>query len=123
MFDALVSQGRGSVEAFVELTSHAPARIYGLSSKGALAPGKDADIVIWDPTKRVTYGANDLHDAVGYNPWEGHQVTGWPEEVILRGQVLVRDGVFFGTPGQGRWINRPVLATQPGGQSIETEMS
>ena len=43
----------------------------------------DADIVIWDPDKKVTYGANDLNDNVGYNPWEGRTVTGWPERVIL----------------------------------------
>lgn len=113
LFDALVTRGRGGAELFAELTAHAPARIYGLAGKGALAPGMDADIVIWDPERTVTYGANDLHDNVGYNPWEGHTVTGWPEHVLLRGQTLVAGGVFHGTPGAGAWIDRPQLATPP----------
>ncbi len=115
MFDAMVSKGRGGPEAFVELTAAAPARLYGLAHKGAIDEGMDADIVIWGPEKSVTYGANDLHDNVGYNPWEGHSVTGWPEHVLLRGETLVKDGRFFGKAGQGQWIDRPVLATKPTG--------
>jgi dihydropyrimidinase len=113
MFDAMVSKGRGGPEGFAELTSHAPARLYGLRHKGGIAEGMDADIVIWDPKKTVTYGPDDLHDNVGYNPWDGHSVTGWPEQVILRGLTLVKDGTFFGTPGNGQWIDRPTLATRP----------
>ena len=113
MFDAMVAKGRGGAEGFAELTAQAPARIYGLTDKGSIAEGKDADIVIWDPERTVTYGANDLHDNVGYNPWEGYSVTGWPEHVILRGNVIVTDGKFLGTPGSGKWIDRPVLATRP----------
>ncbi len=113
MFDAMVSKGRLGPEAFARITATAPAEIYGLHQKGAIAPGKDADLVIWDPDRSVTYGANDLHDNVGYNPWEGYHVTGWPTHVILRGQNLVADGAFLGTPGSGRWIARPTLATQP----------
>lgn len=115
LFDAMVTQGRGGPEAFAEVTSHAPATLYGLQQKGAIDEGLDADIVIWDPTKTVTYGANDLHDNVGYNPWEGHCVTGWPEHVFLRGQAVVKDGVFLGEPGNGVWIDRPILATKPKG--------
>lgn len=113
MFDAMVSKGRGGPMGFAELTATAPARLYGLTDKGSLAVGKDADIVIWDPDKTVTYGADDLHDNVGYNPWEGYRVTGWPEEVFLRGKTLVKDGAFLATPGSGTWINRPQLATPP----------
>ena len=113
MFDAMVSKGRGGPEGFAELTSQAPAQLYGLQSKGRIAEGMDADIVIWDPDKTVTYGENDLHDNVGYNPWKGFSVTGWPDQVILRGRTLVKDGEFFGAPGSGQRIGRPVLATQP----------
>ncbi|SHG78406.1 dihydropyrimidinase [Marivita hallyeonensis] len=113
MFDAMVTQGRGGPVAFAELTAHAPARIYGLLHKGRIAEGMDADIVIWDPDKSVIYGGNDLHDNVGYNPWEGRTVTGWPEYVFLRGQMLVKNGRFFGAPGNGQWIDRPELATHP----------
>ncbi|MEO0767310.1 MAG: dihydropyrimidinase [Pseudomonadota bacterium] len=113
MFDAMVTHGRGGPEAFAKLTATAPAQLYGLKRKGAIAAGMDADIVIWDPDRHVTYGADDLHDNVGYNPWEGHNVQGWPDTVILRGQTLVKDEAFFGTPGQGQWIDRPELATKP----------
>jgi dihydropyrimidinase len=115
MFDAMVSRGRGGIEAFARLTATSPARVFGLEGKGAIAKGYDADIVIWDPNKVVAYGADDLHDNVGYNPWQGYTITGWPEHVLLRGQTIMRDGVFLGAPGQGRWIARPELATRPRG--------
>ena len=106
LFDAMVSQGRGGPQAFARLTATAPARLHGLSAKGAIAIGKDADLVIWDADHRVTYGADDLHDNVGYNPWDGHTVAGWPRTVILRGDVLVSDGQFLGQPGSGFWQHR-----------------
>lgn len=115
MFDAMVSQGRGGSEAFARLTATEPARLFGLANKGAIAVGMDADLVIWNPGRQVTYGADDLHDNVGYNPWQGRTVTGWPEQVILRGQTIVQDGRFMATPGCGRWIARPDLATRPNG--------
>ncbi len=115
LFDAIVSQGRGTPEAFVHLTSTAPAKVYGLPGKGDLNPGMDADVVLWDPGVRRTYGDNDLHDNVGYNPWEGRTVTGWPQTVILRGEPIVQNGAFRGTPGQGHWIDRPTCATKPNG--------
>lgn len=116
LFDAMVTQGKGGPLAFAQVTATTPARLYGLTNKGAIATGMDADLVIWNPTQQVTYGANDLHDNVGYNPWQGHTVTGWPEHVILRGQTLVQDGKFLGTPGCGKWIARPTLATRPNGK-------
>lgn len=120
MFDAMVSKGQAGPEAFVQLTSTNPARIYGLTNKGAIAEGMDADLVIWDPEKKVTYGANDLHDNVGYNPWEGRTVVGWPEHVILRGRTIAKNGQFYGTPGSGQWIKRPELATRPTGNPERT---
>jgi dihydropyrimidinase len=72
-----------------------------------------ADITLWDPKKCITYGENDLHDNVGYNPWVGRTVTGWPTDVWLRGQHIVRDGSFSANPGSGAWIDRPALATPP----------
>jgi dihydropyrimidinase len=105
MFDEMVSRKKDPM-AFVRLTSSAPAEIYGLASKGILRTGKDADVVIWDPERSVTYGADDLHDNVGYNPWEGRTVKGWPETVILRGNILLEGGQFVGKPGKGRWLTR-----------------
>lgn len=115
MFDAMVSQGRGGPEGFARLIATEPARLFGLANKGAIAVGMDADLVIWNAARQVTYGACDLHDNVGYNPWQGRTVTGWPEQVILRGRTIVQDGRFLATPGSGRWIARPDLATRPNG--------
>lgn len=106
MFDAMVSRGRGGIEAFVRATATEPARLHGLRGKGDIAPGRDADLVIWDPARRVTYGADDLSDAVGYNPWAGTTVTGWPEIVILRGEVVAEGGAFHGQAGSGRFLPR-----------------
>ena len=116
LFDAMVTQGRGGPEAFARLTATAPARLYGLEGKGEIAEGFDADLVFWDPARSVTYGADDLHDNAGYNPWEGHRVTGWPETVLLRGEVIASGGRFLGTPGAGRRVPRPApgfTATEP----------
>jgi dihydropyrimidinase len=113
MFDAMVSRGRLGLLAFVELTAGAPARLYGLATKGVIAPGYDADLVLWDPARTVTYGADDLHDNVGYNPWEGTTVTGWPARVILRGRTIVAEGRWLGSPGSGRWLRRDAIGTKP----------
>ncbi len=115
LFDAVGRRADLSLQDFVEWTATAPARLYGMSTKGRIAVGCDADLVLWDATRKGRYGANDLHDNVGYNPWEGHSLTGWPETVILRGQVIVADGTLSAAPGQGQWLARD-LATRPTGQ-------
>ncbi|MEP0944012.1 MAG: dihydropyrimidinase [Rhizobiaceae bacterium] len=116
LFDALVTSGgdQGAV-MFAELTATAPARIYGLNSKGSIAVGVDADLTLWDPEHSTTYGENDLNDNVGYNPWQGRLIKGWPKTVLLRGEMLVENGKFRGQPGDGHWIDRPNLATRPNG--------
>lgn len=103
MFDAMVSQGRGGLDAFCRVTATAPAQAFGLLSKGAIAPGFDADIAIWNPEARHTYGANDLKDNVGYNPFEGTTVTGLPITVFSRGEVIVQDRKLCGRSGRGVW--------------------
>ncbi|WP_300035340.1 dihydropyrimidinase [uncultured Roseobacter sp.] len=119
MFDAMISNQRAGAEAFAKITATEPAAAYGLENKGAIAPGRDADIVIWDPEKSVTYGENDLHDNTGYNPWAGRTVRGWPERVILRGRTIVLNGTLTALPGDGRWIDRPApAATARRGKSI-----
>ena len=109
MFDAMVSRDKGGPEAFARLTATRAADIYGLENKGRLAVGMDADITLWDPERRVTYAEDDLHDNVGYNPWAGRSVKGWPTDVWLRGHQIVRDGTFTATPGRGQWIARPAF--------------
>lgn len=108
MFDALVSKQRAPT-TFARMTAGAAADIYGFPGKGRLAEGFDADLVIWDPDRQVTYADNDLHDNVGYNPWVGQSVTGWPETVLLRGEILVEDRVFKALPGGGAWLHRAGL--------------
>ncbi len=110
MFDAMVTGGRLGAEKFVELTATAPAALFGLAGKGRLDPGCDADIVIWNPTTRRVLGDNDLHDNVGYNPFAGREITGWPETVLSRGDVVIRDGALQARPGRGQ---RVAMARSP----------
>lgn len=104
MFDAMVSKGRLGAQKFVELTATAPAEIFGLTGKGKLEVGADADIAIWNAGHKVTFKANDLHDATGYNPFAGRAVTGWPETVLSRGEVMISKGQAFGAAGRGKRI-------------------
>ena len=114
MFDAMVSKGRLGAQKFVELTATTPARIFGLTGKGRIEVGADADIAIWDPARQVTFGADDLHDATGYNPFAGRRVTGWPEHVLSRGEVVLTGGQCHAAPGRGRRIVMAVSdAMQP----------
>ncbi|EFL89525.1 dihydropyrimidinase [Ahrensia sp. R2A130] len=104
MFDAMVSKGRSSLEEFVQLTASNPARAFGMSDKGEIAEGYDADIALWDPKASHTYGADDLHDNVGYNPWEGTTVTGLPVTVLSRGEMIIQDEHLLAEAGRGRRI-------------------
>lgn len=112
MLNALGADDAGLMH-FAEVTAAAPARLYGLPGKGRIAPGNDADLVLWDPAKPRTYGTDDLHDNVGYNPWEGTQIRTTPVATLLRGTPLLRDGQYLGQPGAGRWLNRPAIGTRP----------
>ncbi|MCX7560659.1 dihydropyrimidinase [Sulfitobacter sp. F26204] len=104
MFNAMVSEGRSSVEDFVRLTATEPARAFGLLDKGQIDIGFDADICLWDPERTHTFAANDLHDNVGYNPFVGTTVKGIPVTVMSRGEITLRDGNFKGIAGKGKWL-------------------
>jgi dihydropyrimidinase len=106
LFDAMVAGGRLGLKKFVELTATAPARIYNLARKGSIAPGKDADIAIWDPGARVTLSNETARDNTGYTAYPGRTVRGWPRTVLVRGQVAVDDGRLSVSPGFGRFIAR-----------------
>ena len=108
MFDAMMC-GKLSGQDLVRITSTNPARIHGLSGKGDIAAGKNADIVLWNPNEKQTYGSNDLHDNVGYNPWVGRTIQGKVDTVILRGKVICREGEVVCEAGGGIWIDRPEM--------------
>ncbi|HEY57204.1 MAG TPA: dihydropyrimidinase [Anaerolineae bacterium] len=102
-----VVEGRLTPEQFVALTSTNAARIFGLyPRKGTLAPGADADIVVWDPDLKVTYGVAVAQHRTDYNLYEGWELTGFPVQVYLRGQLIVREGEWLGQRGQGRLLRR-----------------
>jgi dihydropyrimidinase len=107
VYDGGVRAGRISLNRFVELTSTSPAKIFGLfPRKGTIAPGSDADIVIFDPLRKVRLSAKTLHMKVDYNPYEGREVTGAAETVLSRGRVIVDKGRFVGTAGAGEFVRR-----------------
>jgi dihydropyrimidinase len=102
-----VGMGRLSMNQFVALTSTNPAKIFGLyPKKGALLPGSDADLVIWDPARELTYGVEVAHHRTDYNLYEGWQLKGFPEKVFLRGQLIVDNGSWLGRKGMGKFLRR-----------------
>src|SRR3954463_12289586 len=107
VYDGGVREGRISLNRFVELTSTSPARIFGLfPRKGTIAPGSDADIIIFDPEKKQRLGLSTLHMKVDYNPYEGREVTGVTDTVLSRGRVIIDGGRFTGKAGAGSFIKR-----------------
>ena len=100
-----MKKGRIDLQRFVELSATTAAKLYGLfPRKGTIAVGADADIAIWDPEKEVTIGTAMLHDNVGYTPYEGRTVTGWPVTVLSRGRVVIDDGQLLVERGSGEFL-------------------
>jgi dihydropyrimidinase len=107
VYDGGVRQGRISLNRFVELTSTSPAKIFGMfPRKGTIAPGSDADIVVFDPNRTITLAAKTLHMNVDYNPYEGRQVTGATDTVLSRGRLVIDNGTFVGRKGGGSFLKR-----------------
>jgi len=112
MFTLAVDGGRLALPRLAALLSANPARIWGLwPRKGALLPGFDADIVIYDPEPQGVIRTAHLHHAAGYTPYEGLPVQGRVQATILRGQVVYQEGRFRGQRGQGRFVRRYVRNT------------
>ncbi len=102
-----VGSGKLTANQFVALTSTNPAKIFGLyPRKGALLAGSDADIVIWDPQKKITYGVAHSHQRTDYNLYEGWELSGYPEKVFLRGQLIVDGEKWKGGKGEGKFLKR-----------------
>ena len=109
LFDAMVSKNRLGLSKFVDLTASAPARLYGLASKGSVAVGLDADLAIWDPGRRVTLSDEIVADRTGFTPYAGREVVGWPDVVLRRGEVVAEGGRCLAEAGSGRWLARQPL--------------
>jgi dihydropyrimidinase len=102
-----VNTGKISANQFVGYMSTNPAKIFGLyPRKGALMEGSDADIVIWDENKKVNYGVAMSHQRTDYNLYEGWGLTGYPEKVFLRGQLIVDGDEWKGRRGMGQFLKR-----------------
>ncbi|MBT3188268.1 MAG: dihydropyrimidinase [Anaerolineae bacterium] len=102
-----VVKGRITPNQFVAMNSTNPAKIFGMyPRKGALLPGSDADIVIWDPERKVTHGVAMSHQRTDYNLFEGWELTGYPEKVFLRGELIVDGDEWLGKRGEGEFIKR-----------------
>jgi dihydropyrimidinase len=120
LFSEGVLKRRLTINQFVALGATNHARMYGLyPRKGTIAVGSDADLAIWDPEieKRIDYSM--MHDAVGYTPYEGHVVKGWPQIVLSRGRVVVEDGELKAERGSGQFLARGVPGPVAVARSVE----
>ena len=105
LFSEGVGQGRLDLNAFVALTATNHAKLYGLyPKKGTIAVGSDADIAIWDPERDTVITAGILHDNVGYTPYEGRRLRGWPVTVLSRGRIVIEDGRLVAPRGSGQFL-------------------
>jgi dihydropyrimidinase len=103
-----VVDGKISLERWVELCSTTPARMFGLyGRKGAIAPGFDADVVIYDPAGRTEIGLHKTHHMnMDHSAWEGYVIDGHVDTVISRGTVVIDDNAYLGTKGHGQFLKR-----------------
>ncbi len=111
LWDAGVGSGRLTPNEFVRVTSTNCAQIFNLyPRKGVIAPGSDADLVVWDPSATKTITTADSRSNVGYNVFEGRRVTGLPKVTLSRGEVVWIDGDLRAERGAGRYVKRPPFA-------------
>jgi dihydropyrimidinase len=120
LFSEGVGRGRLDLNAFVALTATNHAKLYGLyPKKGTIAVGSDADMAIWDPAREVTVTAGMLHDSVGYTPYEGRHLRGWPVTVLSRGRVVIEDGRLAAARGSGVFLPCALSdAARPAGRAV-----
>jgi len=105
-----VAKGRLTIERMVDLIATTPAARFGLGAKGSIAVGRDADIVLFDPSAHRTIRAADLHHSSDYTPYEGLEVAGAVRDVFVRGRAVIRDGGFVGRRGAGAQVERGSIA-------------
>lgn len=100
-----VNRGRLNLERWVDVCCTAPARLMGLQTKGRIAPGYDADIVVFDPSHAKRISVDTLHEATDWTPYDGLELKGWPRTVLLRGAIVVEDEELVGA-ARGRYVER-----------------
>ena len=102
-----VVNGEITLERWVETCATTPARMFGLDKKGQLAPGFDADVLVWDPNATTKLGINDKHHMnMDHSAWEGFEIDGKVDTVISRGTVVMENDQFTGRAGHGKYIKR-----------------
>jgi dihydropyrimidinase len=102
-----VVKGEITRERWVEIAATTPARMFGMyPRKGVIAPGADADVVIYDPAATQTISAETHHMAVDYSAYEGFDLTGRVDTVFSRGRKVIADGAYHGSTGHGRFVSR-----------------
>jgi dihydropyrimidinase len=107
IYNGGVAENRISLNRFVELTSTAAAKMFGLfPKKGTIAVGSDADIVIFDPHAETTFGVDHEHMNVDYSSYEGWTAKGKVDTVIQRGNIVIENGEYAGKAGDGRFLKR-----------------
>jgi dihydropyrimidinase len=112
IYNGGVVENRISLNRFVELTSTAAARMFGMfPKKGTIAVGSDADIVVFDADKEQTIGVKSHHMNVDYSTYEGKRIRGVVETVLSRGKIVIENGAYRGTPGDGRFLKRGTCVT------------
>src|SRR5690606_10062506 len=102
-----VVTGQLTLERWVEATSTTPARMFGMyGRKGVIAPGADADVVVYDPNGHTPIAAATHHMNMDHSPWEGYEIDGHVDTVLSRGKVIVAAGRYLGSKGDGRFVKR-----------------
>ncbi|MFP6772008.1 MAG: dihydropyrimidinase [Alphaproteobacteria bacterium] len=123
LFSEGVGKGRIDLNRFVALTATNVAKLYGLHpQKGTIAVGSDADIAIWDPNLEQTIEHAMLHDEVGYTPYTGIKLKGWPTTVLSRGKVVVSDDTLHAKRGDGQFLPRACSEAAEPLNRLEPEM-
>lgn len=103
-----VVDGKISLERWVEITSTTPARMFGLyGRKGVIAPGADADVVVYDPNGHTSIGLDETHHMnLDYSAWEGFEIDGHVDTVVSRGRIVIDDNQYLGVKGHGQFVHR-----------------
>jgi len=108
-----VAKGRITLPRFVEIVSTAPATMFGLAPrKGSLAPGSDADLVLFDPNEKWTMNQETLHMATDWCAWDEIEITGKIRKVYSRGDLIIDEGACLANPGRGRYIHCALPGTR-----------